>query len=800
MSKKLLPLTKNESGEYETLIKKVSVWDGKTLDSSWNVVESDGYYHIKSASQMAHYLSQSANNKQIQVKLDVNCDLSTGDVSSYEISVENGLFDGQFHKIKYNNTIRKTSAFASANSGGLNTLKNLIVEGMYVYTGTTFDQGQFCGRNENRSNSGQIFENVMLIGCKWDIAGASYGNMGWYYNRYGTVGRGLTYNGLFFQDCEWINRNNLFHRSISTSGIYGRTWGFINCKNSHTSTLDTNIEAINVGLEGSWNTRDGVVYEDIESFVETYNESTQYEKMKIMDGKVVFESYNPLSNEVLHNRKKTKESPYKDMPPLPEGSDFLWLAQDYTGSRIPNVVEGSYYGDLMQTWNTSNGVYLESHNGPGYEAYLHNATNQTCLTYSNIDTEHLNQMKANASDSAYTWIFRGGNRIVGGGAGSADVSAVCSFRGSYNDSNYRYMIRLVRDGQISIDGQGSFTMRQTNIDNDDIWMFVVEPSKITCTNLTKGTTESMNIYTARNMTNKLTTMTTYYANEGTMDRWYGLYGIPRKLNDDEIFNVMINMGYYEKDNYERVITSKLPEDSAFLFLADDYDSVNKKIVNRVEDSEIFGELIGNGTLYRDYWGQYCYLRNTGNSNFLYRTLTTDELNLCKANTEGSCFTYIIKASANTSGMGGLLSFRNGSSSSNMTYMLRVDNGMIGVNFAPVSGSTNYQKTIQFIDENTYSFVIKPTSITVTNLDTNESMTIETGTNRVMSSQMRLMNAGYNNENAVTKFFGCYGAFRELNENEIQLVYNYIKNGRPTREWYKLGDPKLLLINQKNVRK
>lgn len=248
------------------------------------------------------------------------------------------------------------------------------------------------------------------------------------------------------------------------------------------------------------------------------------------------------------------------------------------------------------------------------------------------------------------------------------------------------------------------------------------------------------------------------------------------------------------ERYEKDEIAKIPEGSEFLWLASNYDTSNKLIKNDIPGATMFDTLYDKGSLTKNGFGGNCYLSGTSNSNYLYRNLDTNELNICKSNNSGQCFTYIIKASADPNQIGGLLSFRNDGTM--IVYCIRTYGGKIYYTY------TNYNTTdssIDFIDENIYMFVIKPTTTIIRNLTNGFSKTITTSTARGLRSNFRIMNAGFNNENGITKFFGCYGASKELNEQEVESVKRILEE-QNVYKWYKLGDPKLLLINPKNVRK
>lgn len=222
------------------------------------------------------------------------------------------------------------------------------------------------------------------------------------------------------------------------------------------------------------------------------------------------------------------------------------------------------------------------------------------------------------------------------------------------------------------------------------------------------------------------------------------------------------------------ITAKkpiLPSDSLFLYMAKDYDPSTKQIQNSIANSKAWGPLLDHGTLSVATSTSGKYLYGTSNTNYLYRTLSNSELEQIKANTTDACFTYIIKADTDGDmGFGGLLSTRG--SGETYYYMFRTYNGNIILNYYNTSGrGVDDVAMIPYIATNVYELQVKPTTMTVKNLTNGASASVETGTKRGMTTDFRIMNAGYPGENGVKHFYACYGIDRELTGEEELAVRN-----------------------------
>lgn len=225
---------------------------------------------------------------------------------------------------------------------------------------------------------------------------------------------------------------------------------------------------------------------------------------------------------------------YKEPQVIPEDTDFIYFANDYTGTLLPNKVKNTI-GDLS-VHNTI------TKNGTGKNTYLDfSSANNNCL-YTDLTDDYLNLMKATSNN--YTYYFKAYAE------GEGDVAGVFSWcQSSY--SQYRYMIRLKRGndiGAVQIDGIGINTT--TNfIHNGDIIKVAFKNYDSKPTVVIKNLTTDFEHYaggisTLRDMTNKFMIGTTRYdgySSEYGLNYWYGAAGIHRETTEteDEYFKTIL---------------------------------------------------------------------------------------------------------------------------------------------------------------------------------------------------------------------------------------------------------------------
>ena len=214
----------------------------------------------------------------------------------------------------------------------------------------------------------------------------------------------------------------------------------------------------------------------------------------------------------------------------------------------------------------------------------------------------------------------------------------------------------------------------------------------------------------------------------------------------------------------------VPTDMDFIYFAKDYDG--SKIPN-VAPNSTFGDYLNAGTLYVRDSGSSCYLiNNNSGSNYLYKNLTTTELDNMKA--INSTYTYFIRCMqlSSDSGMGGILSWRyNNGSNNTYIYMIRAYQQQLQLHTTTGNQcGTNFSLTTDRV----YKVVINGSSFKAYNLDNNAEYSLTYSTDRSMGSQMRTFWAG-DSEYNLSRFFALAGIPRATTAEEDVLIKTALIN-------------------------
>lgn len=214
----------------------------------------------------------------------------------------------------------------------------------------------------------------------------------------------------------------------------------------------------------------------------------------------------------------------------------------------------------------------------------------------------------------------------------------------------------------------------------------------------------------------------------------------------------------------------IPHDMDFIYQAKDLDG--SKIPNKVPNST-FGDYLVSGTLTSNGSGANTYLENMNKgNNFLYKDLTTDQLNKMKA--INSTYTYFIRCVQLTSdtGMGGILSWRyNGGLNDTYIYMIRAYKQQLQIHT-----DTGNQCGSSFLltTDRIYKVIVSGSSFMAYNLDDNAKYSLTYSTNRKMGSQMRTFWAG-NDEYNLTRFYALAGIPRATTVSEDAIIKQVLMN-------------------------
>lgn len=214
----------------------------------------------------------------------------------------------------------------------------------------------------------------------------------------------------------------------------------------------------------------------------------------------------------------------------------------------------------------------------------------------------------------------------------------------------------------------------------------------------------------------------------------------------------------------------IPQDMDFIYQAKDLDG--SKIPNKVPNST-FGDYLVSGTLTPEGSGANTYLLNMNQgNNFLYKDLTTVQLNNMKA--VSSTYTFFIRCMQTNgdTGMGGILSWRYSNGVNDpYIYMIRAYQQQLQIHT-----DTGNQCGSNFLltTDRIYKVIVSGSSFKAYNLDNNAEYSLTYSTNRKMGSQMRTFWAG-NDEYNLTRFYALAGIPRATTVSEDAIIKQVLMN-------------------------
>lgn len=211
-------------------------------------------------------------------------------------------------------------------------------------------------------------------------------------------------------------------------------------------------------------------------------------------------------------------------PSIPSDMDFIYFANDFDGTKIPNVALNSTFGDYLQY-----GGLVK--NGSGNSCYL--SKSGSSYLYKDLTSTELDNIEA--INSTYTFFIRMMQDS------STSVGGIMSCR--YN-GGYIYMIRCYNQ-QLQIHTSSGRNLGSDFILNvDRVYKVQISGDTFYAKNLDTNADYTLTYSTSRSMG---TRMTSFIANssgsENSLDKFYAFAGIPRATTaeEDEIIKtVLIN--------------------------------------------------------------------------------------------------------------------------------------------------------------------------------------------------------------------------------------------------------------------
>jgi len=211
--------------------------------------------------------------------------------------------------------------------------------------------------------------------------------------------------------------------------------------------------------------------------------------------------------------------------PLPSDMDFVYLANNFDGTKIPNSAPNSTFGDYLQY-----GTIVK--NGSGNSCYL--SRSGTSYLYKDLTSTELNNIKA--INNTYTFFIRMMQDVSYGTGGIMS----CRLNGGYV-----YMIRC-ESQQLQIHTTGGYNCGSDFMLNvDRVYKVQVSGAYFQAKNLDNNAIYNLNFSTDRSMGNRMTSFHAGYSGELALDRFYAFAGIPRATTaeeDEQIKSYLLSQG------------------------------------------------------------------------------------------------------------------------------------------------------------------------------------------------------------------------------------------------------------------
>jgi hypothetical protein len=208
---------------------------------------------------------------------------------------------------------------------------------------------------------------------------------------------------------------------------------------------------------------------------------------------------------------------------VPSDMDFIYFANSFDGSKIPNSAPNSTFGDYLKQGTLTL-------NGSGAAAYLSNGLSDSNYLYKDLTTTELNNIKA--VNNTYTFFIR----VM---QDQSALGGIVSTR--INESNtYIYMIRA-ENYQLQLHTTSGYNCGSDfRLDTDRVYKVVINGSSFKAYNLDNNAEYSLTYSTNRQMANRMMSFNAYSASsygESKLSRFYALAGIPRATTAEEDANI-----------------------------------------------------------------------------------------------------------------------------------------------------------------------------------------------------------------------------------------------------------------------
>ena len=215
---------------------------------------------------------------------------------------------------------------------------------------------------------------------------------------------------------------------------------------------------------------------------------------------------------------------------LPSDMDFVYLANNFDGTKVVNVATNTTFGDYLQEGTITK-------NGSGADCYLSNGFGNNRL-YINLTNDQLMKMYPNNNGDSYTFFLRAYQKPT------RSTSGIITWR----VSGYIYMIRC-NGGQLQLHTSSGYNLGSNfMLTSDTVYKVIATNSggthSIYAVNLMTDAVSQSYTYNP-NMNTKMSSFTGYSSSSGESqtDAIYGIAGIPRLTTpeeDEAIKDVLMN--------------------------------------------------------------------------------------------------------------------------------------------------------------------------------------------------------------------------------------------------------------------
>lgn len=218
--------------------------------------------------------------------------------------------------------------------------------------------------------------------------------------------------------------------------------------------------------------------------------------------------------------------PEPPVPTYPSDMDFIYLANDFDGIKIPNRVDNSTFGDYIKYGTLTV-------NGSGASCYLSNSGSDSNYLQNSLSSE--NAAKIQGVNNVYTFFIRMMQN------NSTAVGGIMSTR---SNGGYIYMIRC-ENKQLQLHTTTGYNLGSDfSLAVDRVYKVVINGASFYAKNLDTNAEYNLTYSTNRQMGTNMRSFDAFSNyNEAHLDRFYAFAGIARTTTaeEDEIIKaIMMN--------------------------------------------------------------------------------------------------------------------------------------------------------------------------------------------------------------------------------------------------------------------